>query len=128
MEEHMVKIKQNLNTVYDRKKSYTDKGRAHREFKLGDHVFLKVKEKMNSLKLGSFPKLETKYCGPFEILGRIGPIEYMLAFPASMRVHNVFHVSLLKKCVSDLIHVIDWTVIQVEHEGDFLVESVCILD
>jgi hypothetical protein len=72
--------------------------------------------------------LAARYCGPFEILEKIGPIAYMLAFPASMRVHNVFHVSLLKKYVSDPNHIIDWTVIQVEHEGDFWVEPVCILD
>jgi hypothetical protein len=48
----------------------------------------------------------------------------MLAFPASMRIHNVFHVSLLKKYVPDPNHVIDWTVIQVEHEGDFRVEPI----
>jgi hypothetical protein len=52
----------------------------------------------------------------------------MLAFPASMHVHNVFHVSLLKKYVHDPNHVIDWTMIQVEPEGDFQVELVCILD
>jgi hypothetical protein len=45
-----------------------------------------------------------------------------------MRVHNVFHVSLLKKYVPDHNHIIDWNVIQVEHEGDFRVEPVHILD
>jgi hypothetical protein len=95
---------------------------------VGEHVFLKVKEKRSSLKLGSFPKLAARYCGPFEVLERIGLVAYMLALSASMRVHNVFHVSLLKKYVHDPNHVIDWTMIQVEHEGDFWVESVCILD
>jgi hypothetical protein len=52
----------------------------------------------------------------------------MLYFHASMRVHNVFHVSLLKKYVDDPNHIIDSNVIQVEHEGDFWVEPVCILD
>jgi hypothetical protein len=52
----------------------------------------------------------------------------MLAFPASMNVHNVFHVSLLKKYVHDPNHVIDWNLIQVEPEGDFQVQSVHILD
>jgi hypothetical protein len=45
-----------------------------------------------------------------------------------MRIHNVFHVSLLKKYVHDSNHVIDWNVIQVEHEGDFRVEQMHILD
>ena len=52
----------------------------------------------------------------------------MLAFPASMRVHNVFHVSLLNKYVPDPNHIIDWNVILVEPEGDFWVELVHILD
>ena len=45
-----------------------------------------------------------------------------------MRAHNVFHVSLFKKYVHDPNHVIDWNVIQVEHEGEFQVEPICILD
>jgi hypothetical protein len=99
-----------------------------RYFKVGEHVFLKVKEKRSSLRLGSCPKLATRYCGPFEILEKIGPIAYMLAFPTSIRVHNVFHVSLLKIYMPDTNHVIDWNVIQVEHEGDFRVEPISILD
>jgi hypothetical protein len=66
-----------------------------------------VNPKKRSLKLGSCTKLEARLCGPFEILDRIGPIAHMLAFPASMNVHNVFHVSLLKKYVHDPNHVID---------------------
>jgi hypothetical protein len=72
--------------------------------------------------------LEAIFCGPFEILERIGPVAYMIAFPASMYVHNVFHVSLLKKYIPDANHVIDWNVIQLEQEGAFQVHLVCILD
>ena len=78
---------------------------------MGKHVFMKVKEKRSSMKLGNFPKMEVIYCGPFEFLERIGPISYILALLASMRIHNVFHVSLLKKYVFDPNHVIDWIVI-----------------
>ena len=78
---------------------------------MGNHVFLKVKTNRSSLELGSCAKLEERFCGPFEILERIGPVAYMLALPASMTVHSVFHVSLLKKYVPDTSHVIDWTVI-----------------
>jgi hypothetical protein len=78
---------------------------------VGEHVFLKVKEKRSSLRLGSFPKLAIRYCGPFKILENIGPVSYMLALPTSMRVHNVFHVSLLQKCVPDPNNIIDWNVI-----------------
>jgi hypothetical protein len=64
---------------------------------VGDHVFLKEKSNRNSLKLGGYSKLVARFCGPFEILERIVPVTYMLALLASMTVHNVFHVSLLKK-------------------------------
>jgi hypothetical protein len=127
MEEQMIKIKQNLKASQDRQKSYVDKGRTHREFKVGDHVFLKVKSNRSSLKLGNCSKLEAHYCGPFEILERIGPVAYMIALSASMSVHNVFHVSLLKKYIPDANHVIDWNVIQVE-QGAFQVYLVHILD
>jgi hypothetical protein len=80
------------------------------------------------MKLGNSSKLATIYCGPFEILERIGPISYMLAFPTCMTIHNVFHVSLLKKYIPDDNHVTDWNVIQVEQEGDLQVHLVHILD
>jgi hypothetical protein len=80
----MVKIKQNLKVTQDTKKIYVDKGRTHTEFKVGDHMFLKVKAKRSSLKLGNCSNMEAHYCGPFEILERIGPIAYILALPASM--------------------------------------------
>jgi hypothetical protein len=95
---------------------------------MGDHVFLKVKANKSSPKVGSCAKLVARFCGPFEILERIGPVAYMIALPASMSIHNVFHVSLLKKCILDANHVIDWNVIQVEQEGTFQVHQVCILD
>jgi hypothetical protein len=95
---------------------------------MGENLFLKVKESRSLLRLISCPKLEARYCGPFEILEKVGKIAYMLAFPTSMRVHNVFHVSLFKKYVSDPKDVIDWNEIQVEHEDDFRVEPIHILD
>jgi hypothetical protein len=94
LEEQMTKIWQNLKASRDRQKSYAYKNRTFRDFKVGEHVFLKVKAKRSSLRLGSRPKLAARYCGPFEVLKKIGPISYMIALPTSMRVHNVFHVSL----------------------------------
>ena len=107
----MVKIKQNLKATQDRQKVYAKKNRTQREFKVGEHVLLKVNPKNSSLKLGSFTKMATIYCGPFEILDIIGPVAYMLALVVSMKVHNVFHVSLLKKCVHDPNHVVYWHLI-----------------
>jgi hypothetical protein len=117
-----------LKYAQDRQKNYADKNITHREFKVDDHVFLKVKANRSSLKLGNCAKLAAGFCGPFEILERIGLVSYILALPASMTVHNMFHVSLLKKYVHDDNHVIDWNVIQVEQEGVLKVHPVRILD
>jgi hypothetical protein len=119
MEEQMIKIKIKIKVAQDRKKSYDDKGRTHREFKVGDHIFLKVKANRSSLKLRNCSKLQAHYCGSFEIIERIGRVAYMIALLASMYVHNVFLPSLLKKYIHDVNHVIDWNVIQVEQEGAF---------
>jgi hypothetical protein len=82
-------------------------------------VLLKVKPKKSSLKLGNYTNSTTRLCGPFEILDIICPVAYFLTLPASMNVHNLFQVSLMKKYVHDPNHVIDWNLIQVEPEGDF---------
>ena len=62
------------------------------------------------------------------MLERIGPIAYRLALHTSTRAHNVLHFSLLKKYVHDPNHVINWYVIQVEPEGEFRIEPMCILN
>ena len=128
MEQEVVKIRQNLKVAQDRQKSYVDKNRVNREFSIGDHVYFRVREKKSSLKLRSCAKLSPRYCGPFEVLERIGPIAYRLALPVITRAHNVFHVSLLKKYIHDPNHVINWDVIQVEPEGEFRIEPMRILD
>jgi hypothetical protein len=119
MEDQMVRIKQKMKATYDRQKSYVDKNMKIREFKVGEYVLSKVKPEKSSLKLGSCTKLVSRLCGPFEILDIIGSVAYMLALSTFMNMHNVFHVSLLKKYVHDPNHVIDWNLIQVESEGDF---------
>ena len=64
-------------------------------------MFIKVRPKKRSLRLGSCEKLAPRYCGYFEILYRIGQVSYQLALPPNLRVHNVFHISILKKYVHD---------------------------
>ena len=87
-----------------------------------------MRDKKSSLKLGSCAKLSPRYCGLFEVLERIGPVAYRLALPASIRDHNFFRVSLLKKYVHYPNHVINWDVIQVELEGEFQIEPMCIVE
>jgi hypothetical protein len=95
---------------------------------VGNIIFLKVKAIISSLKLRNCSKLVAKYCGPFEILERIGPIAYVLEFSTCMTIHNIFHVSFLKKYILDSNHVIYFNVIQVEKEHTLQVHLVHILD
>ena len=53
---------------------------------------------------------------------------YQLALPSNLKVHNVFHIYVLRKYIHDAIHVINWNDVQVQPEGDFLVEPNCFLD
>ena len=70
-------------------------------------MFIKVRPKKSSLRLGICAKLVPRYCGPFEILSRVGQVAYQLVLPPNLKVHNVFHISVLKKYVHDATHVID---------------------
>ena len=100
----------------------------HREFNVGDHVYLRVRLRKSSLNLGSCAKMAPRFCGPFEVLERIWPVAYRIALTVSTRDHNTFHVSLLKKHVHDPNHVMNWDVIQVEPEGEFQIKPMCILN
>ena len=84
-------------------------------------MFLKVKLKKSTLNLGNCSKLATRYYSPFEILEKIGPVACERALPPSIKVHNVFHVSLLKKYVYDHRDIIDWNMIPVNCRVDFFV-------
>ena len=90
-------------------------------------MFIKVRPKKSSLILGSCAKLAPRYFGTFEILSRVGQVAYQLELPPNLRVHNVFHISILKKYVHDDTHVVNSNDVHVEPERDFLVELDCIL-
>ncbi|KAC9281271.1 hypothetical protein E3N88_46047 [Mikania micrantha] len=100
--EKIVQIRNHMAAARDRQKSYAEKRRKPLEFHVGDKVLLKVSPWKGVIRFGKRGKLNPWYIGPFEILKRIGPMPYQLNLPAELNgVHNVFHVSNLKKCLSD---------------------------
>ena len=103
-----------MKVSQDIKKRYADLKITPREFQVGDHVYIKVKPKKSSLRLGKYSKLSPRYCDPFESLVKVGSFVYQLALPPNIKVDNVFHVSIFKRYFHDVSHVIDWNVIQVE--------------
>ena len=99
------------------------------EFEVGDHFFLKVMPKRGMVKFGKREKLSLRFIGPFEILERVGTVAYRLALPPNMSgVHEVFHVSMLRKYAPDPAHVVDWGHIEVDTDGTFEEGPVCIVD
>ena len=74
-------------------------------------------------------KLSSRFIRPFEIFERVGTFASWLALPPSMSgVHEVFHVSMLRKYTPDPAHVVDWGQIEVDTDETFEEGPVCILD
>ena len=123
-------IRQHLLTAQSQQKSYGDVRRQPLEFEVGDHVFLKVMPKRGAVRFGKCGKLSpTWFIGPFEILERVGTVAYRLALPPSMSgVHEVFHVSMLRRHTPDPAHVVDWGEIEVDTDGTYEEGPVCIMD
>ena len=106
--EKMGLIRKRLLIAQSRQKSYADKRRRPLEFEAGDHVFLKVMPKRGVVKFGMQGKLSLRFIGPFKVLERVGAVAYLLALPPSLSgVHEVFHVSMLRKYTPDPAHVVD---------------------
>ena len=127
--ENVSLILQRLLTAQSRQKSYADVQCRPLEFEVGDHVFLKVMPKRGVVRFGKREKLSPRFIGPFEILERVGTVVYQLGLPPSMSgVHEVFHVSMLRRYTPDPAHVVDWREIEVDTNGTFEEGPVCILD
>ena len=79
------------------------------EFAVWDQVFLKISHKRGLMHFWHSDKLSPRFIGPFEILDRVGVVAYRLALPPRLaNVHNVFHISMLRRYKSDLSHILDW--------------------
>ena len=102
-------IRQRLLKAQSRQKSYADVRRRPLEFEVGDHVFLKVIPKRGVVRFGKREKLSPRFIGPFEILERVGTVAYRLDLSPNMSgVHEVFHVSMLRKYTPDPAQVVEW--------------------
>nr|GEV11607.1 putative reverse transcriptase domain-containing protein [Tanacetum cinerariifolium] len=98
----IVQIKQRIQAARDCQKSYAKVRRKPLKFQVGDRVRLKVSPWKGVVRFGKREKLNPRYIGPFKVLAKVGTIAYRLKLRQQLsRVHNTFHVSNLKECLSD---------------------------
>ena len=122
-------IKKRMKEAQDRQKSYADRRRRPLEFQVGDKVFLKVAPWKGIIRFGVKGKLAPRYIGPFEIKERIGPVAYRLELPVYLdKIHNVFHVSLLRKAKIDPSRVLPQVPMKIKGDLTMDAKPIKILD
>ena len=122
-------IRQRLQTAQSRQKSYADRRRRPLEFEVGDHVFLRVSPRRGLTRFGRGGKLSPRYIGPFDVIERIGAVAYRLALPPQLSgVHDVFHVSMLRRYEPDPSHVLEWSDLDLEADVSYEERAIQILD
>ncbi|KAM6550882.1 hypothetical protein CsatB_000690 [Cannabis sativa] len=112
-----------------RQKSYADPKRRDVTFQAGEHVFLRVSPMKGIRRFRKKGKLSPRFIGPFQILEKVGQVAYRLALPPALSaVHDVFHISMLRKYVSDPIHVLSYEALELQPDLTYEEQPVQILD
>jgi hypothetical protein len=128
-EEQVRMIRENLRISQTRQKSYADDRRRPLEFKEGDHVYLKVSPIRGMRRFKVKGKLSPRFIGPFKILKRVGEMTYQLELPDHLSdVHDVFHVSQLKKCLRVLEEQLPMEELSLQGDLTYMEHPIKILD
>ena len=100
-------VRDNLKTARDRQRSYADNRPRDLQFEIDDRIFLKISPWKVVLRFGRRGKLSPRFIGPYEFVSKVGPVAYKLKLPPKLsRIHDTFHVSMLRKYISDPSHVL----------------------
>ncbi|XP_019431322.1 PREDICTED: uncharacterized protein LOC109338516 [Lupinus angustifolius] len=113
-------IRENMKTARSRQKSYYGKRRNPLSFEEGEHVFMRVVPTTSIGRLLKARKLTPKFIRPYQILKKVGLVAYQIALPPLLsNLHNVFHVSQLRKYISEPSHIIEPDSIQLKDNLTF---------
>jgi hypothetical protein len=122
-------IQANLKAAQSRQKSYVDQRRKPLQFQVGDFVYLRVSPTKGVQRFGIKGKLAPRYVGPFEILEVYGPVAYRICLPSQLAaVHDVFHISQLKKCIKVPTKIVESQTIGIEPDLSYTEQPIQILD
>ncbi|XP_076889930.1 uncharacterized protein LOC143540845 [Bidens hawaiensis] len=125
----VIQIQERLKAARGRQKSYADVRRKPLEFKEGDKVLLKVSPWKGVVRFGKKGKLSPRFVGTFKIIEKIGPVAYRLELPEEMQgIHEVFHVSNLRKCLANETLAMPLKDVQVNEKLKFVEELIRIED
>ncbi|KAM1325780.1 hypothetical protein ACFX2H_046445 [Malus domestica] len=122
-------IKSNLKTTQDQQKNLADKHATDQMYNVGDWVFLKLSPWKGVVRFGKKGNLSPRYIGPYMITERVGEVAYRLELPPELsRVHDVFHVLMLRHYVADHSNVIPPQPLEINPDLTYDKEPVTILD
>ena len=127
-EETVKMIKERMKVATDRHKSYADMKRKDIRYEIDEKVFLKVSPWKKVMRFGENGKLSPRFFGPYEVIEKVGPVAYRLALPPDLeKIHNVFHVSMLRRYRLDPSHVVSSETIKLRPDLTYEKEPVEIL-
>jgi hypothetical protein len=122
-------IQANLKAAQSRQKSYADQRRKPLQFQVGDFVYLRVSPTKGVQRFGIKGKLAPRYVGPFEILEVCGLVDYRICLPSQLAaVHDVFHISQLKKCMKVPTEIVESQTIEIKPDLSYTEQPIQILD
>ena len=133
-EEQVQLIRDRLKAAQSRQKSYADSKRRSVTFQTGDMVYLRVTPLKGMQRFHVRGKLAPRYIGPFQVLARRGEVSYQLELPPHLgECHDVFHVSLLRKCLqvpgtSHEYRKVDHQAVDLNQDLTYRERPVCVLD